>query len=115
MRRSSLVVTFAVLAVVAACGDNHKVLPDAGTEPPGGAVEMLCETLQPLPATIHAACAVTAGGTTTLLKGNVLTSAVLYKGGQVAINPQGKIACVGCNCATGGETTVVCPDAAISP
>jgi hypothetical protein len=74
---------------------------------------MVCETLAALPS--PATCAVTKGSTTTLLKGNVLTPSTLYKGGQVAVGADGKIACVGCNCAAGGETTIVCPGASISP
>ncbi len=116
MRRSLLVVTIALFA--AACGDNSK--PPAGPGGPGDqdkphgsppAVEMTCETLPPSEST----CTVTKGSTTTLFKGNVLTSTTLYKGGQVAVDPTGKIACVGCNCATTGETTIVCPGASISP
>lgn len=122
MRRSLLVV---MLAVFAACGDNNKQNqgpgPDAG-EPTGDAgpigpppaVEMACEEL-PASATTCSVAAGTAGNTRTVLKGNVLTSAVIYKGGQVAIGGDGKIACVGCNCITGGETVVTCPGASISP
>ncbi|MBC7975243.1 MAG: lamin tail domain-containing protein [Myxococcales bacterium] len=114
MRRSLVVVTFALFA--AACGDNDNnnngPVVDAGSDAgAGGAVEMVCATL---PASTNT-CDVTSGGTTTLIKGNVLTSTVIYKGGQVAIDPAGKISCVGCNCATGGETTLSCPDAVISP
>jgi hypothetical protein len=60
-------------------------------------------------------CDVTAGGATMLLKGTVLTPTKVYKGGQVAVDATGKISCVGCDCAVGGETTITCPDAAISP
>jgi imidazolonepropionase-like amidohydrolase len=76
------------------------------------ATEMTCEQLSPLPS---GTCAVAAGGTTKLLKGNVLTPATIYIGGQVAVDATGVITCVGCNCAQGGETTITCPDATISP
>jgi len=116
MRRSLVLVTFALF--VAACGDNRKPEDEqpgpSDVDVPHGspaARTMTCETL----AASADVCTVTKGSTSTLIKGNVLTSAVLYKGGQVAINPEGKITCVGCNCAAGGETAIVCPDAAISP
>jgi hypothetical protein len=108
MRPCLLVVTLA--AVVAACGDNHKGPPDAGVDV-AGPVEITCGTLAPSANT----CDVTAGNATTLIKGTVLTPSTVYKGGQVAVDSTGHIACVGCNCATGGETTISCPDAAISP
>jgi large repetitive protein len=110
MRLCSIVVTFAVAIAAAACGDNHKGPSDAGADAVGP-VEVTCATLPPSANT----CDVTAGGATTLLKGTVLTPDTVYKGGQVAVDATGHIACVGCNCATGGETTISCPDAAISP
>src|SRR4051812_3300395 len=119
MRRSLVVLTFALFA--AACGDNKNTPPnvDAGGGGPGvdagpdpsAAVEMMCETL---PVSTNT-CDVTPGSTTTLIKGNVLTPTMIYKGGQVAVDATGQISCVGCNCATGGETTLSCPDAVISP
>jgi len=110
MRRSQLVVTFALVAL-AACGDNLKPSgPDVGGAG-AGPVEKVCAVL-PTSATT---CSVTAGGPVTLLKGNVLTASVMYRGGQVAVDAGGKISCVGCDCAVGGETTITCPDASISP
>jgi large repetitive protein len=111
MRRCLLVVTLAVLAV--ACGDNHKIIP---SDPDGGVagtgpIEVTCATL---PASTNT-CDVTAGSATMLLKGNVLTATTVFKGGQVAIDTTGHISCVGCDCAAGGETTISCPDASISP
>jgi imidazolonepropionase-like amidohydrolase len=47
--------------------------------------------------------------------GNVLAPDTVYVGGQVAIAATGDVACVGCNCADGGETVVACPGATISP
>ena len=79
-----------------------------------GPVEVACETLT-TPSTTATTCSVAMGGATRLIKGNVLTPTTVYKGGQVAIDAMGKIACVGCNCAAGGETVITCPDAAISP
>src|SRR5215475_13958353 len=115
MGRRQLIVRVAVTAVSvaasasivfgAACGDNRtpgNAPPDTG---PQGPVEKTCEVLAPTTST----CSITAGSATILLKGNVLTPTTLYKGGQVAIDATGQIACVGCNCATGGETTLTCP------
>jgi len=119
MRRSLVVVTFVLFA--AACGDNKGTTGDAGvvdapTSVDGGvedpvAVEMTCATLPPSTRT----CDVTAGSKAILIKGNILTSTVIYKGGQVLVDTSGKIACVGCNCAAGGETTLSCPTASVSP
>lgn len=72
---------------------------------------VICEVLAPSANT----CDVTAGNSTTLIRGNVLTPGAVYKGGQVVVDETGQIACAGCNCAVGGETTITCPDAAISP
>src|SRR5690242_13197853 len=105
-----------VLAILCACGGNdhpNNPTPDAPPPdaPPGG-TEVVCEMLPPA---TSGTCDVTAGGANKLLKGNVLTPDTVYRGGQVAIDGTGQITCVGCNCAQGGETTITCPDAAISP
>ncbi len=91
-------------AGIDAPSDGH---PDA---PP--TTETVCEVLTPL---TTGTCEVTGAGTTMLLKGTVLAPGMIFKGGQVAIDATGQIACVGCNCATGGETIVSCPDGVISP
>ena len=72
----------------------------------------MCETLPPISS---GTCEVTPGGSNVVLKGTVLTPTTIYRGGQVTVDAIGQIACVGCNCATGGETVVSCPDGAISP
>jgi imidazolonepropionase-like amidohydrolase len=87
-------------------GSNY-VPPDAPV-----ASDVTCTTLAPLGS---GTCSVTAGSTTILLEGEVLTPGALYHGGQVAVGSNGTISCVGCNCATGGETVVTCPGASISP
>jgi hypothetical protein len=105
----------ALLLVAASCGGGSKHNPDAppaDTTPPGDTVvETVCQTLPTTPTT----CSVTAGGSTLLLEGNVVTPGMVFKGGEVAVDATGKIACVGCNCATGGETVIACADATISP
>jgi hypothetical protein len=97
------------------CGDNDHpeapmpdAMPDAAPEG-----ETFCEALPALAS--RATCEVSGSGTTTLLKGNVLTPTTVYRGGQVAIDAAGKIACVGCNCAAADQVVVTCPDGAISP
>jgi len=103
----------AVLAISAACGGGSKKKPDAGTDGggDGGTVETVCRSL---PAT-QTTCAVTAGSSTLLLEGNVVTPGMVFKGGQVLVDTTGKISCVGCDCGTGGETVIACADATISP
>lgn len=109
MRRLAL----AVVLVFAACGGGSKKKPDAGTDAPtdGGPIETVCATLPPTTST----CSVTAGSSTLLLEGNVVTPGTVFKGGQVAVDATGKISCTGCNCAQGGETVIACADATISP
>jgi imidazolonepropionase-like amidohydrolase len=102
--------------LAASCGGGSKHNPDAAppvdTTPPGDTVvETVCQTLP----TTTSTCSVTAGGSTMLLEGNVVTPGMVFKGGEVAVDATGKISCVGCNCATGGETVIACADATISP
>ncbi len=73
---------------------------------------MVCEELAPL---ASGTCEVTPGGTSKLIKGNVLTPSTVYVGGQVAVDESGRITCVGCDCAQGDETTIVCPGGTVSP
>jgi hypothetical protein len=88
--------------------------PDGSSNRGGGTVAttVTCASLSPLSSGI---CQVTSGGGVKLLEGNVLTPGTIYVGGQVAIDMTGHIRCVGCGCAVGGETTIVCPGASISP
>src|SRR5688572_32316100 len=104
--RLQLVVVMLVLGV-SGCGDNLRP-PDA--EPPEG--ETLCAILPPISS---GTCEVTGAGAGMLLRGNVLTPTTMYRGGQVAVDAAGMIACVGCDCAADEQVVVTCPDAAISP
>jgi cytosine/adenosine deaminase-related metal-dependent hydrolase len=108
----------ALVAVLVACNSSGKGAPadspnviDASVDAPV-ATSMTCEQLSPLPS---GTCSVTAGSTTKLLKGDVVTLATVFIGGQVAVDETGAITCVGCDCAQGGETTITCPGATISP
>jgi hypothetical protein len=60
-------------------------------------------------------CDVTPGGDELLITGDVLTPGEVLRGGQVLVDAGGRIACVGCDCASAGATTVVCPDVVVSP
>jgi hypothetical protein len=115
MRRLFLVIS---LVAIAACGGgSDKPKPDSGSAGDAGIdappnTEVTCEVLPPVSS---GTCEVTPGGTTMLLKGTVLTPTTVFHGGQVAVDTSGRISCVGCNCAAGGETVISCPDGAISP
>ncbi len=114
-RKLSLTLVALFVLGIAACGDNNSSQPDAGVDaPPDGppVTEVTCETLPPVSS---GTCSITAGGPAKLLKGDVLTPGKLLHGGQVAVDAQGSITCVGCDCAVGGETVISCPDGAISP
>jgi hypothetical protein len=74
----------------------------------------LCATLAPLPS---GTCAATAGNTSTLISGNILTPTQILEGGQVLVGADGKIACVDCDCTAqaAGATTLSCPTGVVSP
>lgn len=117
-RRSSLIVALLSLStVLVACGDDNPVqTPDGGVDAPPDAGPTVTEvTCAALPAVASGTCEVTPGSSAKLIKGEVLTPTKLFHGGQVAVDATGAISCVGCDCATGGETVISCPDGAISP
>jgi large repetitive protein len=76
-------------------------------------VEVICETLAPVASGV---CEVTTGSGSTLIQGDVLAPATIYRGGGVLVEA-GMITCVGCDCAdeAAGATRVVCPEGVISP
>lgn len=107
------------VSTLVACGDNAAA-PRTSEGPKAKEPEQkieVCERLEmPVPEpSLGAVCSVEAGGETRLIKGTVLTPGTTYIGGQVAFDAAGKITCVGCNCAAGGETVVTCPQGVISP
>ena len=106
------------LSIVAACGDDGpaNTTPDAPeVDAPPDAPPLTEVTCAPLPPVTTGTCQVTPGGATKLLQGEILTPTKLFHAGQVAVDAQGSITCVGCDCAQGGETIISCPDASISP
>src|ERR1700712_2207726 len=99
MRRVVLLLSILAVSSLSGCGgcggDDHQAPPDGptGDAPPAA---VLCETL---PATTSGnTCDLTPGGTSILIKGNVLTPDTVYTGGQVAVDGTGHITCVGCDC-----------------
>jgi cysteine-rich repeat protein len=98
------------------CDDGNAISGD-GCEPDctlSVAEDVHCETLAPLP---QGVCAVTTGGDVKLFKGDVLTPGRIFRGGQVAVDATGHIACVGCDCAASaaGATVITCPRGASLP
>ncbi len=115
--RTSVVLLSLFVLGIAACGDNQVTQPDAAepdAPPDGGPMqtEVTCETLPPVSS---GTCEITPGGPTKLLKGEILTPTKIFHGGQVAVDAQGSITCVGCDCDEAGQTVISCPDGAISP
>ena len=110
MRRLLVCVIACIIGCRGGCKDDTPDNPDGGMEVDAGPDEMICENLPPSPS-----CEVTPGSGAKLIKGNILTPQIALRGGQVAINETGQITCVGCDCAQGGETTIVCPSATVSP
>jgi large repetitive protein len=94
---------------------------DTGEPPvvPGQTIE--CDTsIAPAPA--GSVCAVTPGSSMMLLQGRVLAGFDVYENGSVLVDassPNGRITCVGCDCATLPEaqdaTLVACAEGVISP
>jgi large repetitive protein len=94
---------------------------DTGEPPPLPGNTIVCDTnIAPAPA--GQVCEVSPGGTMMLLQGRVLAGFDVYENGSVLVdtnNPNGRITCVGCDCATlpeaQGATLVACADGVISP
>ena len=74
-----------------------------------------CAELAPLAG--GTTCAATAGDGTLLVIGNVLVPGKVWVGGEVLVGLDGRIACVGCDCAASAPaaTRVTCPAGVISP
>ena len=92
---------------------------DAGAE--GGEVPVTGVTCQnpPIPAPASGVCEVVAGGTSLLVRGDLLAPEGILHNGQVLIDPSGLIACAGCDCSTTagftGATELRCAHGLITP
>lgn len=90
-----------------------------GGQTDGGMTMPTVETCDNAPTASPGAdvCEVTAGDDRMLIVGTVLQPGKVIEGGQVLVDAQGEITCVGCGCAdqAAGATTVICEDASISP
>jgi imidazolonepropionase-like amidohydrolase len=73
--------------------------------------------MPPPPAT--GTCTTTSGSAALLITGDILTPGEVFRGGQVLVDASGGIVCVDCDCSgaagAAGATTIVCPDAVVSP
>jgi len=89
---------------------------DAGDDDPLTPEIIVCSELAPRDGDL---CELSAGGENTVLRGTILTPDSIYVGGDVVVGTDGKIACVGCDCASApaaiGATVVTCPQGVISP
>ncbi len=85
-----------------------------GGTPNPGYTEVQCDNVLTAPAS--GVCGVaTAGSDGLLLRGTVLGPDTLYRDGGVLVDSNGRIECVGCDCAPGAAAVVDCPDGVISP
>lgn len=86
------------------------------TEKPGDHEVVVCPAT-PVAPPAGEACAVTAGDGRTLITSTVLLPGKVIRNGQVLVGTDGKIACVGCDCAdqAAGATALSCPDTVVSP
>ncbi|MCS6856620.1 MAG: amidohydrolase family protein [Sandaracinaceae bacterium] len=92
---------------------------DAGPQPPPGRVRITLCPGDRLPSLPGAPCTITRGTSVLLITGDVLTPGEVLRGGQVLVEPDGTIGCVGCDCnsapGASGATQIVCPDGVVSP
>jgi cytosine/adenosine deaminase-related metal-dependent hydrolase len=82
------------------------LLTECGTNLPGPGAERVCSVS-------------TSGSAYVRYRGNVLSANEVLHGGEVLVDPNGIIACVGCSCASApgysGSREVTCRDGVISP
>lgn len=95
--------------------------PDDGVEPdmpPPTGERIVCPTQLPA-APAGQLCAVTPGSADKLLiQATVLAGDKVYENGAVLVDrssPNGKIMCVGCDCAPAGATVLTCAEGVLSP
>ncbi len=105
------------------CENDCTITPGFDLSPPvdmgggDGRTWVVIKTCQTLPALSSGTCSITAGSTSMLISGDILTPDQILRGGQVLVGADGKIACVSCDCSAqaAGATTLVCPTGVLSP
>ncbi len=107
--------------------DDGSLVSDGGLKDGTSSIQTLPGALTPptttcpkaLPAPATGTCDITKGSGGTVLRGTVIAPDQVFVGGEVVLDGQGVIACVGCDCSgTAGyatATTLNCGDAVISP
>ena len=84
----------------------------------GGPEGVICGEPAPAPAG-GALCEVTSGSTALYMSGIVLAPGQVFLGGEVVVDAEGLIECVGCDCsasaAASGATRISCPFGVVSP
>lgn len=96
------------------CDDGNAVDHDGCDSNCSPSTEILCQSYEPL---TTGTCEVIQGGSDVLIIGDVLGDDVLYRGGQLLLDGNGYILCVGCDCAalSSDATRIYCPQGVISP
>ncbi len=98
-------------------GSDGQDATDGADGQDGSSEVVECNAPAPAAPPGTAGCSVEAGGTLTLISGDILAPDKVYLGGSVLLGADGLIQCVGCDCAAqaGDATKVICPDAVVSP
>ena len=106
-----------VVLYTGACGGTTPTGTDGGDSPDMTTLPGAQCPRAGRPAPASGTCTVTAGGAGWLLTGNVLLPGMVLHGGQVAVDAQGTITCVDCDCtaAAAGAAQIDCPVGVISP
>lgn len=117
---SCRVAVLALMFALAGCGQSNpspsqQQSTDSNT--PNAAVGVhvrTCRTLQP---SAGQACSIVPGTSARLITGTILAPDEVLVGGQVLVNANGRIACVGCDCSANGllATRITCPGGVVSP
>lgn len=140
LRFSYALVPALLLSLTGGCGDDNPTpmsdggldgaMPDGGMDSgmqgppgcnPGVHADPEGETCagDPAPLASGEACEITAGNENVLITADLLLPGNVQRGGQVLIDGSGTIVCASCDCSgealAAGATTVVCPDAVLSP
>jgi len=96
------------------CDDGNSINNDGCDSDCSTSTEIFCRTLEPIET---GTCEIYPGNEQLLIVGNVLAADYLYRGGEVLIDENGTLTCVGCDCAAlAPEATIIyCPEGVVSP